>query len=332
MLKNTNEFEKKILKTVVPGEEIASVKNGFMSGFGTFTEEGIIYSALSGIVETINKLITVIPKNKPYKAEVGDVIIGRVIAVDKKSWRVNINSSRDANLNLTSINLPKGEQRRRSEDDVMQMRLFFEENDILSGEVQQVHNDGGVNIQTRNLKYGKLKNGILIEVNHNLIRKMKAHFVDLIPDIKAIVGMNGLIWIYYSTVKMDSNYFTDDQNLVNTINKHETPTEWASVHIILFKNIIKLLEKHKIVVDHFTITKFHELYIQSIESLNNGISDLDYLKKNIVISSIIEIDIIAKVKQLVSGKEAKYAELNLQIKNMTKMMEEGDSGDDMMDG
>ena len=38
----------------------------------------------------------------------------------------------------------------------MQMRLFFEENDLLSGEIQQIHGDGGVNIQTRNLKYGKV--------------------------------------------------------------------------------------------------------------------------------------------------------------------------------
>jgi len=38
----------------------------------------------------------------------------------------------------------------------MQMRLFFEENDLLSGEIQQIHSDGGVNIQTRNLKYGKV--------------------------------------------------------------------------------------------------------------------------------------------------------------------------------
>jgi exosome complex component RRP4 len=38
----------------------------------------------------------------------------------------------------------------------MQMRNYFEENDLLSGEVQQVHQDGGVNIQTRNLKYGKV--------------------------------------------------------------------------------------------------------------------------------------------------------------------------------
>lgn len=47
-------------------------------------------------------------------------------------------------------------QRIRSEEDAMQMRLFFQENDLLSGEIQQIHSDGGVNIQTRNLKYGKV--------------------------------------------------------------------------------------------------------------------------------------------------------------------------------
>lgn len=61
-------------------------------------------------MNTISKLVTVIPKNSPYKPEVGDVIIGRIISVDKKSWRVDINAQRDANLNLTSINLPLGEQ------------------------------------------------------------------------------------------------------------------------------------------------------------------------------------------------------------------------------
>ena len=100
--------------------------------------------------------MTVLPQQSPYKPEIGDVVIGRIVSVEKKSWRVDINAQRDANLNITAINLPQGEQRRRGEEDIMQMRIFFEENDLLSGEVQQVHQDGGVNIQTRNLKYGKV--------------------------------------------------------------------------------------------------------------------------------------------------------------------------------
>lgn len=50
---------------------------------------------------------------------------------------------------------------------------------------------------------------------------MKLHFFDVLSDIKAIIGMNGYIWIYYSTLKLDSEYFTDDQTQVNQFNKHE---------------------------------------------------------------------------------------------------------------
>lgn len=58
----------------------------------------------------LSKLIMVQPEKKLYKPEVGDVVIGRVISIEKKSWRCDINYNRDANLSLSSINLPQGEQ------------------------------------------------------------------------------------------------------------------------------------------------------------------------------------------------------------------------------
>ena len=57
----------------------------------------------------------------------------------------------------------------------MQMRRYFKENDLLSGEIQQTNaNNGVIHIQTRNLKYGKLKNGMILKVNHMLVKKNKA--------------------------------------------------------------------------------------------------------------------------------------------------------------
>ena len=126
------------------------------SGWGTYSHNKIIYAALAGHVKTISKLVTVSPLNSPYRPEIGHVVIARIIAVDKKSWRVNMNGLRDGVLNLAAINLPQGEQRRRSEEDSLQMRKHFTENDLLSGEVQQIFNDGSINIHTRNLKYGKV--------------------------------------------------------------------------------------------------------------------------------------------------------------------------------
>lgn len=96
------------------------------------------------------------PMKSPYSPEVGDVIIGRIISVEKKFWRVNIYAQREGILNLTAINLPQGEQRIRSEEDAMQMRKYFKENDLLSGEIQQINLNGTIHVQTRNLKYEKV--------------------------------------------------------------------------------------------------------------------------------------------------------------------------------
>ena len=129
------------------------------SGIGTYEVKGDIISSLLGQVETITKLVTVIPTRSPYKPEVGHVIIGRVVSVNKKNWDIDIVGQRYGTLNLTAINLPTGEQRIRNEEDQMQMRTHFKENDLLSGEIQQININGSIHIQTRNLKYGKLKNG-----------------------------------------------------------------------------------------------------------------------------------------------------------------------------
>ena len=60
--------------------------------------------------------------------------------------------------------------------------------------------DGKINMQTRNLKYGKLVNGFLMKVDHNFIRRMKSHILEFPMDknttVGSIVGTNGYIWIY----------------------------------------------------------------------------------------------------------------------------------------
>jgi len=102
-------------------------------------------------------LIYVKPLKARYKPEVGDVVVGKIVSLESKKWRVDINAAHYANLLLTAITLPGGEQRRRSEEDKLHMREFFSEEEILSGEVQSIGSfDGSANIHTRNLKYGKV--------------------------------------------------------------------------------------------------------------------------------------------------------------------------------
>eukprot|EP00343_Euplotes_focardii_P006176 CAMPEP_0205807310 /NCGR_PEP_ID=MMETSP0205-20121125/11035_1 /ASSEMBLY_ACC=CAM_ASM_000278 /TAXON_ID=36767 /ORGANISM="Euplotes focardii, Strain TN1" /LENGTH=242 /DNA_ID=CAMNT_0053081403 /DNA_START=176 /DNA_END=901 /DNA_ORIENTATION=+ len=141
----------------------------------------------------------------------GDIIVGRVMTVDYGRWKVDINSYQHANLLITAINLPGGEQRRRSDYDKNHMREYYKENNIVSAEVQSLNShDRSIFLQTRNMKYGKLNNGFYLKVNHNLIKRMKNHYVDVAEEnVSIILGNNGYVWIYYNPAAQNSK---DNEN------------------------------------------------------------------------------------------------------------------------
>ncbi|CCF48803.1 hypothetical protein NDA14_001179 [Ustilago hordei] len=189
------------IRIAVAGTSIAS-SHVFMKGHGTFLSSNSdeILSSMCGTVERVNKLISVRPARSRYAAEVGDLVIGRITEVGPKRWKVDINAKTDSALQLSSINLPGGIQRRKVESDELQMRNFFQENDLLVAEVQMMFQDNSSALHTRSLRYGKLKNGLLVTASPNLIQRLKSHFVhlkddDLSLDVDLIIGLNGYIWI-----------------------------------------------------------------------------------------------------------------------------------------
>ena len=62
----------------------------------------------------MNNLFLVQPIKTRYIGDVGDVVVGRITAVETSRWRVDLNSTLDAVLPLTSVNLPGGELVSRS--------------------------------------------------------------------------------------------------------------------------------------------------------------------------------------------------------------------------
>lgn len=181
-------------QVVTPGELITS-DSGFMRGHGTYAQNGSLYASIAGVVERVNKLVSVRPLRARYAGEIGDVVIGRILEIGGKRWRVDANSKQDSVLMLSSINLPGGIQRRKSEDDELQMRSFFAEGDILSAEVQSLYQDGAIGIHTRNFKYGKLVTGQLVAVQSALIRRSRSHFLVFPWGVEVILGMNGYVWV-----------------------------------------------------------------------------------------------------------------------------------------
>lgn len=152
---------------VTPGEVITDDPQ-WMRGHGTYADTrgsaGGIVSSLAGTVIRTNRLLSVRPLRARYAPEVGDLVVGRIVEVQARRWRVDVGASQLAALPLSAINLPGGVLRKRTETDELQIRSFFAEGDLLVAEVQQIFGDGVAVLHTRSLRYGKLRNGVFFAV------------------------------------------------------------------------------------------------------------------------------------------------------------------------
>ncbi|KAM3512175.1 hypothetical protein MY11210_004163 [Beauveria gryllotalpidicola] len=186
------------------------------AGHGTYVPPGStsITSSLAGTLTRTNKLLSVRPLRARYTPEIGDLVVGRIVEVQAKRWRVDVAASQLAILQISAINLPGGILRKRTETDELQIRSFFSEGDLVVAEVQQLHQDGAASLHTRSLKYGKLRNGVFASVSGTgggagVVRAKRqawtmepaatgsaaaaaaaaAHKMDV------LLGVNGYIWI-----------------------------------------------------------------------------------------------------------------------------------------
>lgn len=185
------------------GEEVAVVADavqdaeGALRGHGVQLRDGMLVATVCGVVQRVNKLVTVQAWQQRYRAEVGDVVVGRVIEASGKRWRVDLGAQVDAALLLSAVNLPGGAQRRRTAEDELNMRSIFKEGDLLTAEVQAVHHDGSIMLHTRSSKYGQLQEGLVVAAAPGLIKRQKQHFIQLGvgTGVSVVLGCNGLVWI-----------------------------------------------------------------------------------------------------------------------------------------
>jgi len=185
-------------KLVTPGD-VCTEKSNYMRGHGTYgtkdEDDKRIIASVAGLVEPINKLICVKPFKCRYNGEVGDVIVGRIKEVQQKRWKVDTNSRLDSKLDLSNINLKGGELRKRTAADEFAMREYLKEGDLISAEVQTVHQDGSLSLHTRSLRYGKLGQGVFLKVPPSLVKRQKNHVHLLACGVNIILGNNGFVWI-----------------------------------------------------------------------------------------------------------------------------------------
>lgn len=183
------------MELVTPGQTI-NAEAGFLRGHGTYVRDGVLIASVAGVVQRVNKLISVTPLKSRFGGQIGDVVVGRVTEVGQKRWHLDVASTQAAILMLSSVNLPGGEQRRRTYEDQLNMRSLYAEGDLISAEIHQFFQDGAMSVHTRSRKYGKLEGGAIVEVPSYLVRKMKQHFHAL-GDIglHLILASNGYLWL-----------------------------------------------------------------------------------------------------------------------------------------
>ncbi|KAI9218040.1 hypothetical protein BC828DRAFT_389683 [Blastocladiella britannica] len=195
---------------VTPGETITADPQ-FMKGHGAYSEAlTTLVSAVGGVVERTNKLVTVRALRTRYAGFQGDIVVGRVVDVGSKQWRVDVAARQDAQLALSSIHLPGNIQRRKSASDELAMRTFFQEGELMVAEVQKITADGLIQLQTRSTKYGKLRNGSLVVVPPSLIMRCKSHFQSLPCGVDVVLGLNGYVWVYQPTATAGDHAAADE--------------------------------------------------------------------------------------------------------------------------
>ncbi|XP_067662549.1 exosome complex component RRP4-like [Haliotis asinina] len=235
---------------VTPGDVITA-DTGFMRGHGTYMEDEKLHSSVAGVVERVNKLICVKPLKTRYNGEVGDVVIGRILEVCQRRWKVETHSKLDSVLMLSSVNLPGGELRRRSEEDEKLMRHYLKEGDLISAEVQNVMGDGCLSLHTRSLKYGKLGQGTLLQVSPSLVKRRKTHFHNLPCGASIILGNNGFIWISPTANEDSDDTGGYEQNL--------EPVPRADREVIArLRNCVLALAEHQMMMYDTTILYVYE--------------------------------------------------------------------------
>ncbi|KAK6604641.1 exosome complex exonuclease RRP4 [Botrytis cinerea] len=240
---------------VTPGEVITDDPQ-WMRGHGTY-----VAPASTEIIGTV--------------AEIGDLVVGRIIEVQSKRWRVDIGAPVLANLPLSAINLPGGIQRKRTETDELQIRTFFSEGDLLVAEVQQLYQDGSASLHTRSLKYGKLRNGVFMAVSGTgggggVVRaRRQVWTIDTAHNggkVDIILGVNGYIWICKTVeVKEGETSITRIEESVSNAaysSQNDEIIPETRREIARIKGVIQLLVEEGLRVDEDMVNKAYAAAIE----------------------------------------------------------------------
>lgn len=261
--------ELRILQMIYSLSFTYNVSRGHDTYVGPSSSE--IKAAIAGTIQKTNKLLSVRPFRAQYTPEIGDLIVGRIIEVQFKRWRVDVGAPVLANLPLSAINLPSGILRRRTKTNVLKIRTFFSEGDLLVAEMQSLYQNGRASLHTRSLTYGKLRNEVFMSVSgttggDGVVRAGRQVWtIDRVYSggkVDMILGVNGYIWIskHIEPVGGDTSITRIEENVSSTVYSSQNDEIEAETQreIARIRGVIQLLVEQGLRVDEDTVMKGYE--------------------------------------------------------------------------
>ncbi|KAJ5041198.1 uncharacterized protein L3040_005749 [Drepanopeziza brunnea f. sp. 'multigermtubi'] len=271
---------------VTPGQTVTDDPQ-WMRGHGTYVASSSteIIATVAGTIQKTNKLLSVRPLRARYTPEIGDLVVGRIVEVQAKRWRVDVGAPVLAGLPLSAINLPGGILRKRTDTDELQIRTFFSEGDLLIAEVQSLHQDGSASLHTRSLKYGKLRNGVFMSVSGvggggGVVRSRRQVWtIDTVSgggQVDIVLGVNGYIWIskHVEVAGGDTAITRMEENISSTVYSSQNDEIGPDTRreISRIRGVINLLVEEGIRIDEDMVTKGYEaaVLVENRDGENSG--------------------------------------------------------------
>lgn len=179
---------------VLPGELLAE-NNNLKAGEGTFREGNKILSAVIGLAEVKEDIVTVVPLEGVYIPKQGDIVIGKVVNVKMTSWDVDILAPYLAILN--PMNIPG-----KAVDPIKtDLRRIYDVGDVIVAKVLTFDRTQPPILTMKEKGLMKLEGGRLVRMEPTKIPRLIGRKGSMISMIKKmtkcqiVIGQNGLVWI-----------------------------------------------------------------------------------------------------------------------------------------
>ena len=181
-------FQKR--EVVVPGQLLADGR--YRASFGTYDEDGKIFSSLVGLAELRGNTVKVVALEGAYIPKEGDLVIGLIHIVAGNNWKVDIGGPYGASLHANNA------LRRPYSDDISE---YMDIGDVISAEIIAYDRNSGPFLGMKGKGLTVLTDGMVLDVSPAKIPRIigrRGSMINMINDhlkIQTIVGQNGRIWI-----------------------------------------------------------------------------------------------------------------------------------------